>query len=370
MDNADKSKGDGRLFSLDLLRGLDMLLLTVIGPFFVALDQSFELPKCFMRQFHHEWGGFTLWDIIMPLFIFMCGCAVPFALGKRLKDGKTNAVYWRHVASRFVLLWVLGMVAQGRLLSLDVLQISPFNNTLQTIACGYLAAAIVLPIKNRRIRAAIPVALALGYSLALHFCGDYTQTGNAAFRFEQWFVPFIVPSGSRVLELADPGYTWWLTIPMFCAMTLCGLEATTILIASEDPKRRLAKLAGLGAALLAVGWALVPVVPPIKHIYTFTFTAQAMGWSCLSLAFLFWLADIVKFRRGSWLVLLFGQTSLLAYMAGDEFKDVLRQFGKHMAVGFEHAFGPKSVPLGVWFFASVLLVAVLWLRRASRRRNH
>ena len=132
--------------------------------------------------------------------------------------------------------------------------------------------------------------------------------------------------------------------------------------------RRLAKLAGLGAALLAVGWALVPIIPPIKHIYTLTFTAQAMGWSCLALAFLFWVADILKFRRGTWLVLLFGQTSLLAYMVGDEFKDVLRQFGKHMTEGFEHAFGPASVPIGVWFFASALLVAILWMRRASRRR--
>ena len=361
-------KSGGRLYSLDLLRGLDMLLLTVIGPFFLALDKSVGLPKAFMRQFHHIWGCFTLWDIIMPLFIFMCGCAVPFALGKRLKDGRTNAAYWKHVAIRFAMLWVLGMVAQGRLLSLDVLKISPFNNTLQTIACGYLAAAIVLPLKNHKVRAAIPVALALVYSLVLHFCGDYSQTGNAAFRFEQWFVPFIVPAGSRVLELADGGYTWWLTIPMFGAMTLCGLEATTILLAQEDPMRRLAKLAGLGAALLAVGWALVPIIPPIKHIYTLTFTAQAMGWSCLALAFLFWVADILKFRRGTWLVLLFGQTSLLAYMVGDEFKDVLRQFGKHMTEGFEHAFGPASVPIGVWFFASALLVAILWMRRASRRR--
>ena len=370
MENeTDRPKAEGRLLSLDLLRGLDMLLLTVVGPFFAALDKAVGLPSGFMRQFHHEWGGFTLWDIIMPLFIFMCGCAVPFALGKRLKDGRTNAAYWRHVAIRFAMLWILGMVAQGRLLSLDVLKISPFNNTLQTIACGYLAAAIVLPLKNRRVRAAIPIALAVGYSLVLHFCGDYTKTGNAAFRFEQWFVPFVVHSGSRVLELADSGYTWWLTIPMFCAMTLCGLEATAILTSGEDPKRRLAKLAGLGAALLAAGWALVPIVPPIKHIYTFTFTAQAMGWSCLALAALFWLADIVKFRRGTWLVLLFGQTSLLAYMVGDEFKDVLRQFGKHMSEGFEHAFGPASVPIGVWFFSSALLVAVLWLRRASRRRG-
>ena len=109
-------KNDGRLYSLDLLRGLDMFLLTVIGPFFAALNKATPLPDWFMGQFHHNWGGFTLWDIIMPLFIFMCGAAVPFALPKRMDDGRAGLRYWRHVASRVALLWVLGMVSQGRLL--------------------------------------------------------------------------------------------------------------------------------------------------------------------------------------------------------------------------------------------------------------
>ena len=53
-----------RLLSLDILRGADMLLLTVIGPFVWALDKSFGLPKELLFQFTHPYGGFTLWDII------------------------------------------------------------------------------------------------------------------------------------------------------------------------------------------------------------------------------------------------------------------------------------------------------------------
>ena len=77
----------GRLFSLDLLRGLDMFLLTVIGPLVIATQTGWKcFPEPFYRQFHHAWEGFVLWDIIMPLFIFMCGAAVPFALRKRLQE--------------------------------------------------------------------------------------------------------------------------------------------------------------------------------------------------------------------------------------------------------------------------------------------
>lgn len=360
-ETGNSAAGDfrkGRLYSLDLLRGLDMFLLTVLGPFIGALDKTSPQPDCIMRQLHHYWGGFTLWDIIMPLFIFMCGAAIPFALGKRLDNGRAGRRYWGHVASRVALLWVLGMVSQGRLLSFDALLINPFNNTLQAIASGYLVAAIVLRMPSRRARVAAPFVLAAAYSALLHFGGDYTVDGNAAVRIERWMLSHLTPEGSRALALADPGYSWWATIPMFGAMTLCGAAATNLLISDASPALRLARLSALGAALLAFGLAVSPVIPPIKHIYTLSFTAEAMGVSCLALAALYALTDILRLRRGTWLFILFGQTSLMAYMC-HEFKQVLRAFGEMFAPGAEHLFGGRSAPLAVWLASSALLVAIL-----------
>jgi predicted acyltransferase len=355
-----------RLYSLDLLRGLDMFLLTVIGPFFAALDKATPLPDWFMGQFHHNWGGFTLWDVIMPLFIFMCGAAVPFALPKRMENGRAGFRYWRHVAARVALLWVLGMVSQGRLLTCDALLINPFNNTLQAIASGYLVAAIVLCIPSRKFRVAAPFVLAIGYTVLLAVFGDYTPDGNAATKFEKWILPILTPAGSKAPALADPGYSWWATIPMFGAMTLCGMSATDILRSGTSPVLRLVRLAVLGATLLAGGWALSPWIPPIKHIYTLTFTAQAMGWCCLALAALYAVADILRLRRGTWLFILFGQTSLMAYMC-HEFKPVLRAFGKMFAPGAAHLFGDKAESLAVWLFSSLLLTATLATWRKARR---
>ena len=358
-----------RLFSLDLLRGLDMFLLTVVGTFVAALSRTVALPEGFCRQFYHEWGCFRLWDIIMPLFIFMCGAAVPFALGRRLKAGCSQREYWWHVFKRVALLWFLGAIAQGRLLTLDPLEISPFDNTLQAIASGYLIAAAVILIPSRRIRLAVPFVLALVYALLLHFGGDYTLEGNFAQRVENWVVPLLTPAGSHVLAKADPGYTWWLTVLMFGAMTLCGMEATNILLAQADRRVRFWRLFALGAALLAAGWALVGVIPSIKHIYTLTFTAQAMGWSCLALALLYLLTDILGWRRGLGLFILFGKNALLCYMAIEVFRGVFWKFGEFVAQGVPHWLGEKSQPLAVWFAASVLLVVVLHFRSAARRRD-
>ncbi len=363
---------DRRLASLDVLRGLDMFLLAVVGPLFYALDKAFDLPDALMRQFSHGWGGFTLWDIIMPLFIFMSGAAVPFAMGKRLDDGRAGWRYWRHVLSRFALLWVLGMMAQGRLLSLDVMQMSPFNNTLQTIACAYVACAVAFLVPSRTVRRAIPIVLAVGYALLLHFCGDYSKDMNVAIRLEKWIVPYLTPAGSQALKLADGGYTWWATIPMFAAMGLCGMEATMILRSSAAPVRRALALGALGLALLAVGWALVPVVPPIKHIFTVSFTAQAMGWCCLSLALLYWLVDLLgagsaMLGKCLWIFTLFGQTSLLAYMCHGVFGKPFRAFGDIFAPGAAHLLGAWAGPVVEWLAASLLLVAVLYVRREMRQ---
>ena len=351
-----------RLFSLDLLRGLDMFLLTVVEPFVVALAATVALPDAVLSQFRHSWVGFSLWDMIMPLFIFMSGAAVPFALEKRMVNGLAGGAYWRHVLIRFVVLWFLGAVAQGRLMTLDIRMFSPFNNTLQAIAVGYLLAAVVFLIPFRMVRMAIPVALAATYAGLLHWFGDYTQAGNFAQRVENAVVPLLTPSGSKALELADPGYTWWLTSMMFGAMALCGLEATSILTSAEDERRRCWKLFAMGVILETAGWAFKPWIPVIKPIYTLSFTAQAMGWCCLLLAALFLVTDILRFRRGLAFFTLFGQTALLAYMCIEVFGDVFRKFAEITTQGVKSA----AAPLAQWFAASVLLVVVLYFRRRAR----
>jgi predicted acyltransferase len=346
-----------------------MLLLTVIGPLVHGFNASWKLSPGFMGQFRHGWECFTLWDIIMPLFIFMCGAAVPFALGRRLdENGRPTWAYWRHVLFRVAFLWVFGMMAQGRLFTLDLSKISPFNNTLPSIASGYLIAAIVFALPWRKVQIAVPIVLSLTYAALLHFLGDYTKDGNFAQVVEEWVVPHIMPAGNRALELADKGYTWWLTILMFGAMTLCGMEATRILTAKWDKTKRFAALSALGAVLLAVGWALVPWIPCIKHLYTFTFTAQAMGWCCLALAILFYLTDIKMWRRGLGLFILFGQTALLAYMARSVFGGVFNAFAQQVTQGVPHAFGEAARPLLSWFASSALLVAVLYVWRKARAK--
>ena len=364
-----------RLFSLDMLRGLDMLLLTVVGPLVHGLDKSWKLPPAVMGQFRHGWECFTFWDIIMPLFIFMCGAAIPLALPKRLVDGKAGWAYWRHVLGRVALLWFCGMLVQGNFCSLDPLKINIFSNTLQSIAVGYLATAAVMLVPCRWTRISITASLAVVYGLLIHFCGDYTPQGNFTVGFDRVLFSWFLPANNQVFAyLSDPNattiYTWVLPSMMFAFMTLCGFHATEILKSGLGEWQKAGALAVYGGAMEAAGWILSIWVPVIKPIYTVSFTLQAMGWCVLALAFLYVVTDIWRIRRGTWLVILFGQFALTAYLVTHQpFAPALQALAKTLAQGMPRLFGETAQPFVVQVVSSICLVVALMLRRALKARK-
>ncbi len=347
-----------RLQALDLLRGLDMLLLTVVGPLVWAADRVWGLPKTLCAQFTHaSWVGFTLWDWIMPLFIFMCGAAIPFALPKHQSGKHAGWHFWRHVLGRVLLLWLLGMAIQGHLLTLRPDRIVFFNNTLQAIAVGYLIAALTWLVPWRSLRVAMPLLLAGAYSLLLAIDGNYTPSGNLAIRIEHLCFP----------NNGD-GYGWTLTSLMFGAMTLCGMHCTALLRREASSWRKLIDLGLFGGALLGGGLLAELWIPPIKRIYTLSFTAQAMGWSILALAALYLIADVFKLARCFGLVSLFGHHALMAYLCGTFFAPLFETAARLLTQGAPYWLGAKVQPFVLASAQALLLILVLAAYDA--RRTH
>ena len=359
-----------RLISLDWLRGADMVLLTVIGPIVYGMNEAWGLPKAFMCQFEHEWGSLYLWDLIMPLFIFICGAAIPLALPRRLNaDGRPGLAYWKHVFGRVAMLWGLGLIVQGNVLKLDLDAFYPYSNTLQAIAAGYFIAALAAPIRSRKVRFALPFVLAAVYSLPLAICGDYTPEGNFAQIVEMDVLRAILPATSKVLVHGNWGYTWFWTSLMFGAMTLAGSAATEILRESAwSERRRACVLALTGVGCCALAFALMPFVPPIKHIYTVSFTALAVGVSMLLYAGLYVVYDIRGFRRGLWLPMLFGQCALTAYMINNVFYDLLDLIGSTVATNTGRV-SAGDVPFYRALVHTVLLIALVYAWRVYKQRK-
>ena len=109
---------NGRLLSLDVLRGIDLMLLVGLQPvlraFLVELDCEALNSTLLYQLDHAQWEGLRAWDLVMPLFLFMSGVTMPYSLPKyRTQNG--NLKVWQRVLKRFALLFILGMVVQGNI---------------------------------------------------------------------------------------------------------------------------------------------------------------------------------------------------------------------------------------------------------------
>ena len=88
-----------RLESLDVLRGFDLFCLVVLEMVLHPLAHAIDMPwfNSFTWGFSHvEWEGFSTWDLVMPLFLFMAGVSMPFSLS-RYKDMPDKMAVYRRI---------------------------------------------------------------------------------------------------------------------------------------------------------------------------------------------------------------------------------------------------------------------------------
>ncbi|MRX41699.1 DUF5009 domain-containing protein [Flavobacterium sp. LC2016-23] len=71
-----------RLISLDVFRGLTILLMTIV-------NNPGDWGHVFPPLLHAEWNGCTLTDLVFPFFVFIMGVAVPLAMPDKKYDGTT-----------------------------------------------------------------------------------------------------------------------------------------------------------------------------------------------------------------------------------------------------------------------------------------
>lgn len=241
-----------RVGSLDALRGFDLFLLLGLGPIFGALSagplkemiETMPVWGGIAHQFHHvSWEGFVMWDLIMPLFIFLAGVTIPFSLSRytNRENGRPSfRLFWR-ITRRVLLLWLFGMIVQGNLLDLKLDGLRLFSNTLQAIAIGYLLAVIVylLTGKAGQLIAAVFLMMIFWASMSwmkvevggeLFGGGSYLPESNLAegldrLVFGRWRdgVSFAADGSWAFSE--GYRYTWFLSSLTFGATAIFGVIA-------------------------------------------------------------------------------------------------------------------------------------------------
>lgn len=316
-----------RLVSLDALRGFDMFWILGGDALVYALARTWKVPPFtwLNEQLDHvAWAGLHFYDLIFPLFVFMSGASMAFALDRILAEqGRAAAI--KRVLVRSAVLFLIALFYSGgfrgewpdmRLLGV-----------LNRIALAYGAAGVLYCyLRPRGLAIAAGVILA-GYWVLMTFVPirDIALDKDAMIaRFgpkptmaqvQQAFEA----TTARVTGRYEPGLNvsnhfdfehlpgrkydvYWdpegilSTIPAVASCLLGVLAGRLLRRRDLTEIRKVQWLALAGVAALALGLLWGQQFPLVKKIWTSSFVLAAGGCSALLLAAFYYVIDIRQWR--------------------------------------------------------------------------
>mgnify|MGYP002344861648 FL=1 len=309
-----------RIASIDALRGFDMLFIIFLDHFFNALNVGVGSPftKALAKQFDHpEWFGSSLYDIVMPLFLFIVGAAIPFALSKRKLENSSLVSIYKKLIRRFVILFFLGWIVQGHLLEFNIETFSIFSNTLQAIAVGYFFSGIAYLHFKRNTRLILFASCLLIYTLLITI-PDVPGVGRGVLLPDSSFAWYV---DQQVFGKFQDGtqYTWLLSGFGFIATSLSGVFAGE-LIKSDLPGKKVALyLFLIGIAGIISGMLLGIWHPIIKKLWTSSFVLASSGVCFLLLSLFYWIIDVKGKVKWAFPLKVIGMNAIVAYVLSHVF---------------------------------------------------
>ena len=364
-----------RLESLDALRGFDLFFLVALGPLMHSLARTANvewLNESMWVFSHVSWEGFSPWDLIMPLFLFMSGISMPFSLS-RYKSISDKRPLLRRLAKRILLLWIFGMMCQGNLLALDPNTIYLYSNTLQAIATGYLITALLFLFTSRRTQIITAVVLLLVYWTAMQFItvdgyggGNYTPQGNLA----EWIDNTVLGRFRDTAQVIDGKvvvadwyhYTWILSSLNFGVTVLTGLFAGYIAKDKIEEKKKLKPYFGSGITMVIAGWLWNFQMPVIKTIWTSSMVLVSSGYCFLLMGLFYYWIDYKGHRSGITWLKVYGMNSIVAYMLANVVN--FRCIGESLFYGLEQYMGSYySFLMTLWNIGAVYVIIWFMYKR-------
>jgi predicted acyltransferase len=344
----DRDATKARLVSLDTYRGVVMLLMASDGLRLGEVAQHYPDSRVWQflaRQSDHvRWQGCTLWDLIMPAFLFMVGVALPFSIASRRRRGQGSGRLFAHAVWRSVVLVILGIIVMADSEPRSGLN---FINVLAQIGLGYWSV-FLLAERSFRMQAAVFVAILLGYWFWFYLYPaptasfDFKAVGvpakwhhleetaahwdintNPAAAFDRWFLNLF--PRAKPFQFREGGGTTLNFVPAIATMLL-GVMAGCWLRGGAEATRKVRGLAVAGVLLVAAGIALDPAILPgvdsmrwticpiIKRLWTPSYVLYSGGWVLLFAALLYWTTDVRGLKRWTFAFVVIGMNSLVMYL--------------------------------------------------------
>jgi len=354
-----------RLESLDILRGLDLFLLVFLQPILMSIGQIWDNQAyhSILYQFEHEaWEGFRLWDLIMPLFLFMTGITIPFSLDKKI--GNDSPEVYRHIVRRFLILWIIGMIVQGNLLAFDWHVLRLYSNTLQAIATGYLITSLAYLHLNFKKLIGFGLSLLIIYSIPMSTWGGYEPNYNFAIYLDKMFLQNFMDGvkwqGEEWVFSEHYQYTWiWSSLTFIVTVLMGCLTGKLIKDGKDkDPNGTTIKLIVAAIVCIIVSLIWQYQQPIIKKIWTGSMTLFSGGICMLLMAIFYYIIDVRRFAKPLRWLKIYGMNSIVAYGLAEviDFRSLVHSLTFGLEAHFpnyEHlilTIGNYSIVLGILIF--------------------
>ena len=355
-----------RLLSIDSLRGFDMLLIAGGATFLVRMENTTDwavVDFLAAQMRHPAWDGFTFYDFVFPLFLFIAGVSLPFSLNKARAVGLSKGEIYRKAFKRMLILIALGIVYKNAPVPFFEPSQIRFGSVLGRIGIATFLTTLLyfyIPWKGKLYFIAIILLL---YYAALFLvpvpgygAGDLSFEGNLVGWIDRTLMP------GRLLQKTYDELGLLTQLPALC-LTVLGAMAGDLLRFNWKDNRKLFLLVISG--IIAIGLALIWDLhfPINKHLWSSSFILLTGGMALLFLSLFFWIIDVLRFQKWTFFFKVIGLNSLAIYLAYRfiDFSETSRLLFSGL-----YSFAPDD-----WHrvFEAVCNLAVVWLLLYFLYRN-
>ncbi|SMO80023.1 acyltransferase family protein [Fodinibius sediminis] len=310
-------KKSRRLLSIDALRGFDMLLISGGALFIRLMEGKTEwgwIDWLAVQMTHPAWHGFTFYDFIFPLFLFIAGVSLPFSLNKGLSVGMSKSMLYRKGFRRMLILIGLGILYKNAPVSIFEPSQIRYVSVLGRIGIAVFITMILYLNFSRRSRLIWVGSILLLYYAALFLipvpgygAGDLSFEGNLVGWIDRQLLP------GRLLQDTYDELGLITQFPALC-LTMLGSFAGDILRSGRNEMKKLQLLFLAGVGCLGIGLLWSTHFPINKHLWSSSFILLTGGMAFLFMFAFYGIIDVLKYRKWAFFFQVIGLNSLTIYL--------------------------------------------------------
>jgi predicted acyltransferase len=314
-----------RLNSLDALRGFNMFWIIGAERIVHVLDRM-NLPGTQLLALqlkHTRWNGFAFYDLIFPMFIFLVGISATISIGRSRELGINNRRILRHIFSRTIKLFLLGLLVNNIGLSPhEWVENIRWLGVLQRIALCYCCTTLLVLYVKPRFHFILAGALLIGYWSLLSLVpvpGHEIAVLNYPGANITNYIDNLLLPGRLYYQTWDPeGLVS--TIPaiatcLFGSLTGYWLNRKIIFkgkAVNKEQKLIILTIAGFLMLGLGILWGIS--FPINKKIWTSSFVLLTGGLSAVLTASFYWLIDIRGRQKWAFPFIVIGRNAIFSYL--------------------------------------------------------